>query len=215
MGGVVKLRLGKLNERMLNLLVLRYTGGRRKDVVLGPRFGEDAGAVKVGRDTIVVAMDPITGSKEMVGWLSVHVNANDVAVCGARPEWFSVCILFPPRSTPKDFREVSRQIDKAAKKLGVAVVTGHSEIAPHISAPIVVGTMKGRLVSNRIITSSGAEPGDFILMSKFAGLEGLAILATDFKDRLLEKGVDKKVLDNARRYYSKISVVDEALALAR
>ena len=59
-----------------------------------------------------------------------------------------------------------------------------------------------------------ARPGDLIVMSGNAGLEGTAIIARDFADALRERGVDEAVLEKARRFLSKISVVREALRIA-
>ncbi|HID04895.1 MAG TPA: hypothetical protein EYP20_03720, partial [Aigarchaeota archaeon] len=205
----------KLPGDVLSRSVLRYRGRGRGDVILWPKYGEDAGAVKLGGETLVIASDPITGSKNLVGWLAVHINANDVAVCGAKPTWMSSCILLPKGSKAEDFRNIASQIDRAARSIDVAVITGHSEIAPHTSSPIVVGTMTGRLVSKRLITSSGAKPGDYIVMSKTAGLEGTAILSTDFSKILEEKGIHPATIKKASRYYSKISIVKEALQLAK
>ncbi len=214
-GKLRKLPFGKLPADTLSRSVLRYIGSRRGDVVLWPKYGEDAGAVRLGGTTVVIASDPITGSKNLVGWLAVHINANDVAVCGARPEWMSSCILMPDGSTARDFRNVAKQISDAAKRIGVAIVTGHSEVAPHVTSPVVVGTVAGRLVARKLVTSSGAKPGDYIVMSKTAGLEGIAILATDFRDILASRGVDKRVLEKARRYYFRISIVNEAMQLVK
>lgn len=162
-----------------------------------------------------MSMDPVTGSRAMVGWLAVHVNANDVAVCGAAPSWFSSCILLPRGSGREDLGRVARQIGAAARSLGVAVITGHSEIAPQIKAPIIIGHMAGRLIAKKPITTSGARPGDWLLMGNTAALEGSAILATDFAETLEKRGVSRSLIREARGYYRRISVVRGALSLSR
>ncbi|MEM1517873.1 MAG: AIR synthase family protein [Nitrososphaerota archaeon] len=208
-------RFGKISEDVLNRYVLRFVGKRRSDVLLPPRYGEDAGVVRAGSSKIVVAIDPITGSHELLGWLSVHINANDVAVCGAMPRWFSSCILLPRNATISNIKTITKQIHRAAKSLAVAVVTGHTEVAPYIKAPIVIGHMTGTLLTRKIITSSGARPGDYILMSKTAGIEGTAILANDFEEELKKRGTPKSIINNAKRYYRYISVVREAVWLTK
>ena len=69
------------------------------EVRLGPRVGEDAAAIDVRAGTLVVATDPITLTSGDLGRFSVTVNANDVAVTGARPRWFCPVVLLPPGST--------------------------------------------------------------------------------------------------------------------
>jgi len=209
------LPVGKLPQDILKETVLSRLGVRRNDVILMPSFGEDAGAIRAGGRVYILSIDPITGSREMVGWLAVHASANDVAVTGGRPTWFSPTVLMPRGSTGKDVAGVARQIDRAAKSLGVAVVTGHTEIAPYTSSPVVVGHMMGPLIGGRLITSSDAKVGDWIIMTKTAALEGTAILASDFKEMLRERGVGESDIMMARRYFQKISVVTEALYLTR
>ncbi|MEM1945360.1 MAG: AIR synthase family protein [Nitrososphaerota archaeon] len=210
----VYLPTGKLPEDILRKMVLTHVGGRRRDVVLWPEFGEDAGAVHLSSGIYILSIDPITGSREMVGWLAVHASANDVAVCGGRPTWFSPTILMPPKSTASDVGKIARQVERAANSIGVAIVTGHSEIAPYTLSPVVVGHMMGPLVARRLVTSSEAKVGDWILMSKWAGLEGTAIIATDFENTLKKKGVSSSDIRAARGYYRWISVVREALHLS-
>ncbi|MCS7110043.1 MAG: AIR synthase family protein [Candidatus Caldarchaeum sp.] len=209
------LPVGKLPEKVLKNIVLRRVGAFRKDVVVWPGFGEDAGAVKTFRDVYVFSMDPITGSKSFIGWLAVHASANDVAVSGGRPEWFSSTILLPKGTGPADLKKIVSQIHRACKKLGVAVVTGHSEVAPFVSSPVVVGHMMGRLLASKPIKSAGARPGDQILMVKSVALEGAAIIATDFAEVLKAKGFSVRELVRASSFIRKTSVVDEALTLAK
>ncbi len=205
---------GKLPEHVLKSYVLKYIGHRRKDVVVWPEFGEDAGAVKTSHDIYILSTDPITGSKNFVGWLAVNASANDVAVSGGRPQWFSSTILMPRDSSLTDLSRIVRQIHTACRRLKVAVVTGHSETTDSVTAPVVVGHMIGKLVAKKPITSSGAKPGDLIAMVKSAGLEGAAILASDFEDILKQRGVDAATIAKTRGFIKRTSVVKESLAFA-
>ncbi|HDD66449.1 MAG TPA: hypothetical protein ENG52_02370 [Nitrososphaeria archaeon] len=206
-------RYGKVGRRALEEIVLRRLGYRRRDVLIPPRFGEDAALLAVKRRRIVAAMDPITGSSSRAGWLSVHVNANDVAVMGAEPKWFSATILLPEGGFEL-LEGIMEEIHAACRGLKVALITGHTEFAPGISKPIIVGHMLGELISPKPISSSGARPGDLLVMSKTAGIEGTAILAADFEGELRNR-IPKEVLERAGRFYERLSVVREALALAK
>ncbi|RLG01923.1 MAG: hydrogenase [Thaumarchaeota archaeon] len=163
---------------------------------------------------VIAAMDPITGSGSMIGWLAVNVNANDVAVMGGEPRWFSTTLLIPEDASVEEVKKIVSEIHLAAKKLGVAVITGHSEITPGIVNPIIVGHMLGKLISRKPIRSSDARAGDLIVMVKTAGIEGTAILSTDFAE-ILKDRVSEKILERAKRFYRRISVVEDALKLAK
>src|SRR3970282_1168513 len=73
---------------------------------LGPSIGEDACAIDVPAGVLVVATDPIHFNTGEIGALSVIVNANDVAVTGARPSWFLAVILVPPQTTDAVVRDL-------------------------------------------------------------------------------------------------------------
>jgi len=207
-------RFGKIDRRTLEEIVFRRLGYRRRDVLISPKFGEDAALVRSRSRRIVAAMDPITGSEARIGWLAVHVNANDVAAMGAEPKWFSAAILLPEDGLDV-LEHIMEEIHEACVKLKISLITGHTEVTPGISKPIIVGHMLGELVSRRPISSSGARPGDLLVMSKTAGIEGTAILASDFEEELRRRGVSSEVLERAKRFYERISILDEALRLAR
>ena len=60
------------------------------EVVLGPALGEDAALVRMGTELWAISSDPITFTSRESGKLSVIINANDVAVRGAVPFYYSV-----------------------------------------------------------------------------------------------------------------------------
>jgi hydrogenase maturation factor len=155
-------------------------------------------------------MDPITGAFERIGWLAVNINANDVATFGVSPTLFFSCILLPEDSTKNMVRTICNQIDQAAQKLEIAVVGGHSEVTPGLTNPIIVGCCMGITEEGHYVTSSGAKPGDKLVLTKGAGIEGTAILAAD-RNALLKETLSLKSLEKAEAFFEQISVVNEAI----
>ncbi|MHC1563784.1 MAG: AIR synthase family protein [Candidatus Hecatellaceae archaeon] len=210
----MKLPAGKVPQEILQKTVFKFLGAEREDVILGPALGEDAAIVKAGGKLLALSCDPVSGAVRRVGWIAAHVACNDVATRGVKPQWLSTVILLPEGSTSKLLTEISRQIDEASSQLGVAVVGGHSETAPGISHPIVVGFASGVVRGGKYVRTGGAKPGAKLLMSKAAGLEGTAILASDF-ERLVAGSLGWKATREAQKFYLEISVVREALAAFR
>jgi hydrogenase maturation factor len=132
----------------------------------------DAAVVAIGRARVILKSDPVTFTARGIGWYVVQVNANDVAVMGGRPAWFQPTILLPPGSRTSVVMAIARQIDRACRALDVAVTGGHTEVTDAVTRPIVAGDMHGLLVAARIITAGGARPGDRLLLTKAAGIEG-------------------------------------------
>ena len=208
----MKLSEGKPPHNILEDIVFKYTGAFDPDLVQGPGIGEDAGIVRAGDGFIVAHSDPITAATRRIGWLSIHVSANDVAVRGVWPRWFLVIILLPIDSTTGYLEEIMRDIDDAAKSINATVIGGHTEVTPGIPRPILVSTAIG-YTRGRVVRTCDALSGDYILLSGRIGGEGASVIAWDFSDELLRRGVSRDVVMKAREYLYDISVVEKALSI--
>jgi len=207
-------RVGKLGPDLLARYVFSRTGAEDPSVLVGPSYGEDSAIIDMGDLVLVVHSNPITEALGRVGWLAVHVACNDVAVRGARPRWLLPVILLP-EGCPEDLLDaVTAQVDEAAREVGAAVVGGHTERCPGLDRTIISMTALGLAPKDRYVITGGARPGDLVVMTKGAGLEGTSIIATDFRDELLATGLSGDLLARAEGFMAEISVVEEALALA-
>jgi hydrogenase maturation factor len=206
----MKLPPGKIPVDILKEVVFKNLGAERKEVVVGPSAGIDGAVLDLGDKSLIVSMDPITGAVERIGWLAVNVNANDVATFGVEPAFLFSCMMLPEQADRKLVETISSQMNDAAKKLGVAIVGGHCESTPSLSNPIVVGCILGLTEKGRYVTAAGAKPGDKLILTKSAGIEGTAILATD-REQTLKKTMSSAMLEAAKNFYGQISVVKDAL----
>jgi len=206
----MKLPLGKIPIDILKIVVFENLGAERKEVTVGPTAGIDGAVLDVGNKSLVASMDPITGAIERIGWLAVNVNANDVATFGVEPEFLFSCILLPENADRKIVETICNQMDAAGKDLGIAIVGGHCESTPGLANPIVVGCVMGLTEKGRYVTAGGAKAGDKLILTKSAGIEGTAILASD-RESELKKTLSAPVLQNAKNFYGQISVVKDAL----
>jgi len=201
---------GKLGPEAL-AAVLEATGADDAAVDVGPAYGEDAAAIDLtgAESTLVVAADPLSLAADSVGELAVHVACNDVAASGADPRWLTHT-LFLPDDDPDRRQTVAEQVDATARDLGVAIVGGHTEVLPSLERPLCSMTALG--TTDRFVSSGGADPGDRLLLTKGAGIEATAILATDFRDECAEGGVSAATLDAAAGFLDEVSVVPDAAA---
>jgi hydrogenase maturation factor len=205
-----RFRTGKIPSDVLIRNVFRYSGKKDPSVILGSSIGEDAALVSIGHNILVLKTDPITGTASDIGWHSVHINANDVACRGAKPRWFLCDLMLPENSDAPLVDRIMRQVDKAAKEIGVAIVGGHTEVTPSLTRPIVAGYMVGIVPRKRFVTSSGARIGDHIIMTKSAGIEGTAVLAADFP-HVLRRKMPRALIERAKKLRRLLSVVDDAM----
>lgn len=185
------------------------------ELLLGPGLGEDACAIETGGGTIVVATDPVTLTAGEAGFLAVVVNANDVAVTGARPRWFLATVLVPPGTLVVDVRDVFADVGRGLALVGAHLVGGHTEVTAAVRQPVVVGQMLGTVEQDRVVATGGARAGDVLVQIGTVPVEGAAVLAREAGARL--DAVGTAALDAARQALRRpgISVVEPALTAAR
>ena len=203
--------IGKLPARLLEKLLARYA---RADpsVLIGPGIGEDAAVIDMGERCLVAKTDPVTFASDAIGWYAVHVNANDVACCGALPRWFLATVLLPERHTTADLVEsIFEQIDTACTELGVTLCGGHTEITHGLDRPIIVGQMLGVVEHGAYVSGDGARAGDVIVLTKGIALEGTALIARE-KPAALAGVMDERDIARCAGFLRDpgISVVREA-----
>ena len=198
-------QVGKIPSESLEKIVFRNLGMANNRLLVGPGIGEDAAVVRFNNKALVLSTDPITGTASNIGWFSVHINANDIATFGAKPKWYLCSIMLPKGSKDKVLRGIMKQIDYACTELGVTVIGGHCEVTRFLKRPVLVGFMLGETSIDRYVTSGGASVEDILMLTKTAGIEGTAILATD-AESLLKKHLKEKVIKQAQNLYKKISI---------
>jgi hydrogenase maturation factor len=211
---VTPLPAGKLPAPALERLIARFP---RTDpaVLIGPRTGEDAAVIEVGDRYLVVTTDPITFATDRIGWYAVHVNANDVATLGARPRWFFATLLLPEGRADAAMAEaIATDIAETCTTIGVTVCGGHTEVTAGLDRPIVVGQMIGEVDKAALVRKDRLAPGDRVLLTHGAAIEGTALLAREKRESLGD--LDAGTLDRAARLLVDpgISVVDAARVAA-
>ncbi|AGB30841.1 AIR synthase-related protein domain protein [Natrinema pellirubrum DSM 15624] len=204
---------GKVSPDDLLAHVFERTETADETVLQGPADGEDAAAIDWpdGEGTLVVSSDPISLAASAVGTLGVYVASNDVAVSGADPRWLTAVVLLPSDAETEGgadgslLEEIADDLHAAAGEIGASIVGGHSEYVDQLERPLLSLTAMG--ATDRFVPTGGAEPGDAVILTKAAGLEGSAVLAADFGDDL---GIDAETRERAESFLDEISVAPEA-----
>ena len=206
------MKLGKLDNDTLERLILSKFEQRRPESFGAPRIGMDCAMLDFAQDLIVLSCDPITSADwKHVGALSVHVNCNDAAAGGAEPVGLLVTLLLPPDATEEMVDRIADDLEAAAKAANVDILGGHTEVTDAVTRVTTCTTVLARTPHGAVL--QGAQPGDAIVMTKWAGLEGTLLLATDFADRLEE--LPASLLASAQGFSRYLSVVPESRVAMR
>ena len=207
---MIVLEIGKLAGDKLKKTILNKIEHFRSDVLVPAGPGEDSSVIDLGDYLLVVSSDPITGAEKNAGYLAVNVACNDIAAAGAEPFGIQVVLLLPSRLSEEKAEMLMKEIVATAKSMEIEVLGGHTEITDLVQKPIITVTAMGRAKKEELASSSNAEVGDILYISKGMGIEGSYILASDYKEHLLNKGVSSSTLNEVSGYLNLLSVIPES-----
>lgn len=202
------MQVGKLKNDLLNALVLDTVKVERDDVLIGASLGEDCAAIAFGDDACVLSTDPITGTANDIGRLSVNVALNDIASSGAKPIALLMTLLCPEETSDLEIGKIVRDATDMAAEYDVAIIGGHTERTGAVNRIVVSMTAVGKASKGALIKTSGAQAGDYIYMTKWAGIEGTGILANE-REEELSKVLSRNELEEAKSMLDLTSVLKE------
>jgi len=206
----IPLPAGKLPNDLLRKFLDEFTF-EDPSLLINPGIGEDIAAVDVAEaEVLVLKSDPITFATDAIGQYAVLVNANDIATAGAVPRWFLTTLLFPAGSTPSSIWRVVRELKEFARRWGITLCGGHTEITDAVRRPVVSGMMAGTVRRRDLIDKRRMRTGDRILLTKAVAVEGTAIIAREFSRRLKTLGMIDSEIQSCRDFLDWISILPEA-----
>jgi thiamine-monophosphate kinase len=169
-------------------------------------IGDDAAALLLSPSATLLAttdmliegvhFDLKTTDLFSLGWKSAAVNLSDIAAMGGEPRFCLTALGIPPSLTVEDITEFYRGVTTCLKKFGAVLVGGDTCASP--KEFVISVTMLGESERKRMITRSGAKPGDLIYVTGTLGdsAAGLELLAAGAKSR--NPGVGKLIEKHLR-----------------
>ncbi len=205
------LPVGKLPHALLEKIIRSApTSGPR--VLLGPGVGLDCAVLEFGETCLVLKTEPITFASDEIGWYAVQIAANDIATTGARPSWAMFTVLLPEgKTTEESVMALSGQLTDACRAAGITLVGGHTEITHGLDRLIIVTTMLGEILREKLVTPDKAQSGDFLILTKGVPIEATALLAREFPS-VLQDHLTAEEIKTAQNYLFEpgISVLKDA-----
>lgn len=213
---------GKLDSDLLKEIVFDKIRYRSSDVKVRPGIGEDCACVGFGDYDCVMSTDPITSAVSDIGRLAIHITCNDIASNGVQPLGIMLAVMLPVGTTEEDVEHIMGQAAETAADLHVEIIGGHTEITPAVKQPVIVSTAIGKTPAGSSQSGNDMVPGDFIMMTKAAGLEGSGIIACDYAGRLRQEKdasgeplLSEEEIRRAQSFLDLVSVVREGVAAGR
>lgn len=209
------LQPGKLPGPILDHLVTAYRTRPNRSVIVSPGYGRDAAALQLDPSgQLIVKSDPITFATDAAARYLIAVNANDIVCLGGVPRWLLVVALLPERSTTESLVEqLFADLRDACDATHISIIGGHTEITVGVDRPLLIGTMLGIPGPQGILKPGGAQADDDLLVTKWVGIEGTALLARE-RSEDIRSTVGEAALTRAAKLlrHPGISIIDDAEA---
>lgn len=203
------MEIGKVPENILKRSILKRLTVRRPEVLVHAGVGEDCAVLAPSADALVLSTDPITGTAKEIGNLAFHITANDIASSGAELIGMLLTIIFPPESSEEELKQIMAELTELAEQYNVEILGGHTEVSAAVTQTLVSVTGVGRIAQEKVISTGGLKVGQDLVVTKWIGLEGTAILVAEKKEELLAH-LPADLVETAGDFSELLSVVPDS-----
>ena len=197
--------IGKISETVLKRSVIKPIRQSKTGVDEGVSVGADC-AFFVHNCTLSVAQISYNDRKACE---HVIIQAcNNLWAGGAKPGYISLSISMPDSYREIKLKEIMNQACKTAEMLDVRIAAGHTEYVGGLRYPIIVVNAYGEKVASDRMQQKAGEEYD-IVMTKWIGLSGASLLATE-KEEECKKKLPEYYVKEAASYDRFMSIATEA-----
>lgn len=197
------MKTGKISESILKRSVLKYCKTKREEVVKGAAPGVDCafftypdgqgrgtgGQVPDCQDKVFCAATQTVSLPVIrAGCYAVYAAVNAVAAGGGIPFAMQMALTLPEGTEESELKRIMQLTEEAAGICKVQIAGGHTEVTGAVKYPVISVTAFGyRLEAAERVSRGLPAAGQAVVMTKWMGLEGTAILAQEKEAELLER----------------------------
>ncbi len=176
----------KLRPQALEKILAKMPVPSDPDILVGIQTSDDAAVYRINDETAIVQsvdfFTPIVDDPFQFGRIAAANALSDIYAMGARALFALNIVGFPSNRLPLSIlEEILKGAQDVAAEAGIAIIGGHTidDTEPKYGLAVC-----GTVHPEKIITNSGAQPGDVLILTKPVGT---GILATALKRGLLDK----------------------------
>lgn len=213
------MNIGKISESVLKHSILNQIHTKHKDVLSGAGIGADCAifALSDGETLAVCAREAAVAIQADVDLaLAEEVSmahlmqkcANNLAVCGAKPIAATIALVLPEATEPETVRKLMAEAESACAELSIQIAGGQTRVSKAVISPFAVVNEYGR-APGHYPSLKAVKPGMDIVLSKWVGLEGTAVLARRNRQKLLAR-YPAYLAEEAEAFDKYLSIIPEA-----
>jgi hydrogenase expression/formation protein HypE len=169
---------GKLSHQMIQkMFISQFKNDLLDPLHDGAMF--TLGGTRCAFSTDSYVINPIFFPGGDIGTLAVNGTVNDLAMCGARPLYFSSAFIIEEGLPMEDLWRVVLSMKQAAEAAGVQLVTGDTKVVDRGKGDkLFINTSGIGIIPDGVkISPQRAKPGDKIFLSGSIAEHGIAIMS--------------------------------------
>ncbi len=158
-------------------------------------------------------VEPLLGW-DRAAWFAFQILASDLTTSGRKPDWGAIDLLVPPETPDGVVARILRVLGREARRMGTALVTGHTGRYAGVSFPMVgSGTLLAMAPRNAFLTTASIPTGAVLLVARTPAVEAVGMLATFYPD-LVRDRLGSADLRRAAGFTRQMTTVPDALRAA-
>ena len=200
------MRIGKITENALKrsiIKLIKTESNKKTSAAVGAdcAFSESENSFS--------ATATVTAKVSKCGYYAVMKAANSLIAQGIKPDHVVVNILLDKDSEEAVLKKIVRDAISACNINDIAYAGGHTEVTEAVTRPIVTATCVGTEVMIKNLYKSKPKAGDALVVSKWIGMEGTAMLAAEKRAELATK-YPEPFIDDAEELSKLLGINSEA-----
>jgi hydrogenase maturation factor len=217
----LEMYIGKVSENILKLSILNQLHSKNEAVVKGA--GGDCALFALGegyesKALAACVQEAAVAAKADIGKCAAYKRTmahlitrcvNNLAVGSAVPVAAMITLLLPEDTDNTYIRTLMSEADEACGVFRMQIAGGQTRVLREIKEPVAVVNAYGMLPGDKLSAIQEAKPGQDIVLSKWAGLEGTASIAALKADEI-NKHYPAYLAEEAAAFDKYLSVVPEA-----
>ena len=204
------MRPGKFSESVLKRSVLKQIKTKREEVSRGAEVGEDCAFFSFDKKegSLITTAPIIVDEFESIA-PQLTAIVNNVAAAGGEPVGVVVSVILPDKILESVVQRLSGEMERACHNLNLQIAGGNTLISKAVKNPILNVTVIGKKEVVLHQNFHDYKAGQDILLTKYVGLAGTAILSK-MEQSKLEERLPSYIVENGILLEKEISVLPES-----
>ena len=204
------MRPGKFSESVLKRSVLKQIKTKREEVNRGAEVGDDCAFFSFDKKegSLITTAPIIVDEFESIA-PQLTAIVNNVAAAGGEPVGVVVSAILPDKILESVVQRLSGEMERTCHNLNLQIAGGNTLISKAVKNPILNVTVIGKKEVVLHQNFHDYKAGQDILLTKYVGLAGTAILSKKEQNKLEER-LPSYIVENGISLEKEISVLPES-----